>query len=178
MLWTAIAILQPSSWLFFLDGWAFFALGVALAEAKKAVTWQVLLLIAICLFDFWLNKRLVESIVATSTAACIAGSTRSWGGWLNREPVMHYVGTWSYSLYLTHVPIGCWLVLRGVDPHARSLSADYFGLHLLVDVSALTTSIVAAFVFWHWFERPSILTAQQIGTAAPDAPKSAHLGPN
>ena len=153
---TVLAVIHPTSPIFFLDSWTYFALGVALAELNRKLTWQALILIGLCFADFGLNRSFPQSVVAATTALAIWACTNTWGGWLNREPLIHYVGTWSYSLYLIHVPIGCLLVLNKVDPYPRVLSAGNLGKHLLIDLFALAICVAAAYWFWRWIEEPSM----------------------
>jgi peptidoglycan/LPS O-acetylase OafA/YrhL len=166
LLSSVLAIMLPTSPLFFLNGWTYFALGVVIAELNRKLNWQTTLLMGLCFTDLGLNRSFPETMTALVTAFCIGACTNTWGRWLNHEPLLHHVGTWSYSLYLIHVPIGCWLVLRLFDPYPRKLSADSFGWHLLIDLSALAICIAITYGFWRWIEEPSIRGFKSLSTTA------------
>jgi len=151
---TILAVCWPSSPIFFLEGWAYFALGAALAELNIRFDWRPLFLIGWCLIDLGLNRQLSQCLTAVATAVLIMACTNVWGTWLNSEPLFSRVGTCSYSLYLTHVPIGCWLLLR-IDPYPRLASASSLTWHISLDFSVLAICVAVAHAFWRWLEEPS-----------------------
>lgn len=61
-----------------------------------------------------------------------------------------YVGEISYGLYLIHVPVGNWIVLRLAD----SFGWRNVGLlaHVACDITALGASLVCATAIYRWIE--------------------------
>jgi peptidoglycan/LPS O-acetylase OafA/YrhL len=89
---------------------------------------------------------------AARTALLIVGSSRFPGWWSARLRPLEVVGLWSYSLYLLHVPIGCYLLLRfRTGPWIESLP-----LHILFDLLALAVCIGLSSIFFILVEKPSI----------------------
>lgn len=64
------------------------------------------------------------------------------------------LGGISYSLYLVHIPVGGKIVNFG-----RRFFSDDLGL-IVLSLSALACSILAAWIFWRYVERPSIRLAR------------------
>ncbi len=60
------------------------------------------------------------------------------------------LGTISYSLYLVHAPVGVRLVNL-----AKRLPAGGLALEIVIAFSALSLSLVAAWIWYRWIERPS-----------------------
>jgi peptidoglycan/LPS O-acetylase OafA/YrhL len=147
----------PPHAVFFLKCWGFFALGVALAEWRARRGILPVLLAVVCGVDFVRNQSALTSCAAILTVlSCWLCSVPAFT-WLNRERLFRWAGQWSYSLYLIHVPIGCWIGLR-IASSIWGANVRQQGLvkHVLVDIGCLTISCVAAIVFWVLVERPSI----------------------
>lgn len=107
-------------------------------------------LIGLCLIDFVLNQSLAKSVIAlTTTALCIFCQMPS-GDFLNREKLLSQVGEWSYGLYLLHVPIGCWLLLR---PSAWFREYSPFA-RIAGGMVILAACIALSWLFFKWVERP------------------------
>jgi peptidoglycan/LPS O-acetylase OafA/YrhL len=152
---TLLALIWKDSPIFFLNGWSLFALGAAVAEWRHRRDWRALALGAMCLADLVINRTPDCAMVGLATAGLIVAATSNWGDSLNREAVLRRVGTVSYSLYLVHVPIGCWLALK-MDRWPRPLSANNFALHVTIDAGAFVVCLAAASAFWWMIEKPSI----------------------
>jgi peptidoglycan/LPS O-acetylase OafA/YrhL len=60
-----------------------------------------------------------------------------------------WLGGLSYSLYLIHVPVGLYLILRFL-PTAPTTGTDYFALQIFWGLSVG----FASWIFWRAFERP------------------------
>lgn len=65
--------------------------------------------------------------------------------------VLAYLGRISYSIYLIHVPVGCWLLLR----YRTQAVLDGPVAHIAYDFAVLLTCIAAAGLFHRWIELPS-----------------------
>lgn len=150
--------------IFFIDQWCLFALGIAIAEWQfervRLTSCLAVMLVMACLADALLHRQNGEIIAAGTSFLLISLAISGTFDWLNRIPVLHRVGDWSYSLYLTHVPIGVWLALR-IDPYPRSLSASHLPTHIALDGFAFTLSCAFAILFWRFIERPSIAMAHR-----------------
>ena len=168
--------------IFFIDQWCLFALGVAIAEWRHdrngLASVLVPVLITACLIDALIHRKGGETVAAGLTFILVSMAISGRFGWLNRIPVLHRIGDWSYSLYLTHVPIGAWLALR-IDPYRRSMSASSLPVHIAIDAMAFSLCCGFAILFWKFIERPSMAVAHRKGifgreplppTAAPPTP--------
>ena len=151
---------------FFIDQWCIFALGAAIAEWRHRPNLWPIALAILCLFDAALHRSLSETIAGLVASILVIAALSKRFGWLNREPILHFAGNWSYSLYLTHVPIGVWLALR-LDPWPRALSASSLVTHLALDFCALAACCGFAYIFWRLIERPSYEFARGAVSAAP-----------
>ena len=143
--------------LFFLNCWSFFALGVALAEWRFKPGPLPILIVALCALDFIWRQPLPRALAAVAAVlACWACMVPA-GAWLNREKFFRFIGQWSYSLYLTHVPIACWVACRfatgylGQDVRQRGLVE-----HLAMDVACTLVACLGAWLFFIFVERPSM----------------------
>jgi peptidoglycan/LPS O-acetylase OafA/YrhL len=142
---------HPPAALFFVNQWSFFALGVGLAEWEEERSILPIILILLCLADFFLNQTMLQAIAAIAALLTCIACLHPWGAWLNRERVLHHVGEWSYSLYLLHVPIGAYVLLRVIGDF-RYLG--YFA-HICTDFGILLFCIGCSSVFCALVERPS-----------------------
>jgi peptidoglycan/LPS O-acetylase OafA/YrhL len=164
--------------LFFLSYWWLFGLGIALWDLVEGKRLQATLLLLLSVAAFAVryapaevatgaaetvepadpamraNIRFgpAEAVTAAGTALLIIGSSRFPGWWSARLRPLEMVGLWSYSLYLLHVPIGVYVLLRfRRGPWLESLT-----LHILFDLFALAICIVLSSVFFLLVEKPSI----------------------
>jgi peptidoglycan/LPS O-acetylase OafA/YrhL len=150
-----LSLIWHNAPVFFINQWCLFALGAAIAEWLDKPTALVPALVITSLCDALMHLTIGEVVAASSAFVLVVMAVSARFAWINREPVLHRLGDWSYSLYLTHVPIGVWVAL-GVDPYPRTLGASSFCLHLAFDAFAFTVCVVFAFVFWNLVERPAI----------------------
>ena len=72
------------------------------------------------------------------------------------SPLLSKLGQWSYSLYLIHVPIGCYLLLR---LRTESITSSAWK-HPLYDTLVLVGCIAFAAFFYHFVESPAHKLAQ------------------
>lgn len=158
---TLSATLFPEIPVFFFDSWTIFALGVSVSRLNYEKTMAASLAV-LCLGDMLLNRNALPSITGCITALGILACLNHKLSWLNKEPLFRHLGAFSYSLYLLHVPISCWLVLSRLDPYPRAASATDYFLHILIDAFALGVSIAAAYLFYIWIEKPSALLAHRL----------------
>lgn len=153
-----LSLTWHSAPVFFMDQWCLFGLGVALAEWQHERGLLPPLLAITCLVDAILHKVPGETVAGVMTMALVALASSGRGNFLNRIPLLPWVGSWSYSLYLTHVPIGAWLALT-IDRHPRHASAASLPVHMAVDAFGLLASCAFAILFWKAVEIPAIAVA-------------------
>jgi peptidoglycan/LPS O-acetylase OafA/YrhL len=84
--------------------------------------------------------------------------------------IFRMVGEASYSLYLWHVPVGCWIVIKFFDAlgwrrHGRAA-------HLACDLTALGICSVWAAILYHRIERPAIAWGRRLSTANLEDPEA------
>jgi peptidoglycan/LPS O-acetylase OafA/YrhL len=150
---------QPSSFLgpllFFADQYPLFALGF-FAQGFKRTAFSLgltALTAALCIYcTSWLMAT-VGGLTVVLLAWC-------WPGikdlvWL--RPLAR-VGDWSYGLYLIHVPIGCYLLIR----YRSDFILTSTPLHISYDVAALGICIGASWLVHVTVEVPSQRLGQRL----------------
>jgi len=108
---------------------------------KKAIVPEYLLLLALVVFSFCYYEP-AASISSSLTVAVIL---------FIKPPVpaiFEFPGEISYSLYLIHFPLG----VKLINLLQRHLSPSQNWLAFLL---AFAVSILAAWLFWKWFEKPA-----------------------
>ncbi|MDY7020398.1 MAG: acyltransferase family protein [Cyanobacteriota bacterium] len=75
-----------------------------------------------------------------------------YNSFLNANNILCYVGELSYSLYLLHVPIGCYLLIR----YRQGIWLESLPLHILYDFSLLLICLGFSFLFYKYVEKPAI----------------------
>jgi peptidoglycan/LPS O-acetylase OafA/YrhL len=153
---TGLALASPEGSIFFLNWWSFFLLGLIVSDlsSHKSTMWPTVAL-AMCILDACLNREIQDSIVAYFVAACIFLATTKSGNWLNREPWLSRAGVWSYSLYLIHVPLGCWLYLVTLHSRIGPPAEQALSVHVLIDGVGLCFALGIAVLFHRWIEQPA-----------------------
>jgi peptidoglycan/LPS O-acetylase OafA/YrhL len=164
--------------LFFLSYWWLFSLGIALwdlNEGKQRQAIALLLLSAVALAVRYgpaettgnVTERIEsadpgmrasvhfgsdELVTAALTAVLIVVSTRFPNWWSHRLRPLEMVGLWSYSLYLLHVPVGCYVLLQ----FRKGVWLESLPLHILFDLLSLAICIGLSSIFFILIEKPSI----------------------
>jgi len=138
------------------DQWGLFGLGVACYYFTSKQYWVAAILGAICLAQNFMQLSWPVAVTGGLVGLLI----------LFPPAVMHHsffqplrqVGLFSYSLYLIHVPIGCYLLL-----HYLPFKLDRgLGPSLLQDLLLLTGCVFAAYLFYRFAEKPTHDLARRI----------------
>lgn len=136
----------------FLNLWHCFFLGALAYWAMTSKTAMMAFgaLAAIVL----LSSPTVFAVICLATAAGLLLAGKS--GFIERGKSLTFLGTISYSLYLTHNPIA---------------GASFFllGNHWFALPITVVVCVGAATAFWYAIERPTQRLAQRIGSAGPNA---------
>lgn len=82
------------------------------------------------------------------------------GDLVSRRPIpaLQWLGERSYSVYLIHVPLGCYLLLKLRSPFVL----DHLLLHVCFDVIVAAAVVVSSGFFFSWVEAPSHRLAKLI----------------
>ena len=145
---TSVTIITPAPW-FFVRLWPLFGLGIAVCLWKThrpASLWMFAAAAAHALGGV-LRDDLVKYIAVAWLATAILWLGPKINGRLARA--LAWAGESSYSLYLIHVPVGCFVVLRFV-PMPADHTVRFFAGQAIVLVSCLGL----ARLFFLAFERP------------------------
>ncbi|MEO8205224.1 MAG: acyltransferase [Chthoniobacterales bacterium] len=151
----AVASLYPgigrSPILFFLGQWPLFGLGLATWYfCNSRNRYSVLLLLLVLFAVFW-KFSLAMSLTALATSLLIyLCYTLHPPAFLFPRP-FRYLGDISYSLYLTHVPVGCFIMAYYLDP---LLMQNPF-LTVIRNPLILAVCILFAALFYTFIERPA-----------------------
>lgn len=127
----------------------------------------------------WLGKHgLMATVAALATAGLLLLGGRGLGQRLaagRAGAVLTHLGQISYSVYLLHVPIGCYLLLR----LRRGPLLEQLPLHVAFDTLVVLLIVAAATLFHRWIEQPCHRWSRRIGRspqtlgALSDAPAAA-----
>lgn len=136
---------------FFLSYWPLFGLGLGLALLP---THRLLAIASLSLSTLHLvilaalERTNVTHIVGLATAAALVLPVKMWRPRVNGP--LPRIGVFSYSLYLVHVPVGVYLILR---PSVSHLGPGLAGPTAALALAALG-SLAAGWVFHRLAERP------------------------
>ena len=144
------------------DQWGLFGLGVACFYFTVKRVWVAAILGAICLTQNFVQLSWPVAVTGGLAGLLIlfppAVVLRSFF-WPLRQ-----AGLFSYSLYLIHVPIGCYLLL-----HYLPFKLDRrLGPSLLQDLLLLTGCVFAAYLFYRLAEKPTHELARRIKRQPPE----------
>lgn len=76
-----------------------------------------------------------------------------------KMPVLHFIGDISYSLYLIHIPVSIMLI---------RYFGKYFDSEMIVFTLCLLASVVFAYIFNKFIEKPSLNFSKRINLVHPD----------
>lgn len=150
-------ISQTYNLLFFLNQWGLFSLGIGLkmlsTSNEKYKSW---FLICISLISVILNSSFQVQIVALITIFSIWLSDKG-NPFLLRTNYLTNIGKISYSLYLLHVPIGCYLLLQ----YRQGVWLKFLPLHIAYDFGVLFFCVGLSILFFYLVEQPSLQIDQR-----------------
>lgn len=158
-----VSAVAPLLTAFPFDLWGLFALGVGCHCARRGERAAAVVLALVNLAHVALNVGLAQAAAGAAAAALIVFPP----GWILRRGfgVLERIGGFSYSLYLIHVPVGCYLLRWYLPwPFARE-----FWPSVAHDALTLVATLVAAWAFHRAVEAPSHRLARRIGGASPAA---------
>jgi peptidoglycan/LPS O-acetylase OafA/YrhL len=142
--------------LFFIELWPIYGVGVGLSllvQGRRGMGTAVTLscILAVCYVS-----SLERTIAICLTAFSIALSHKT--KFFYRRPVGIFgkLSAISYSLYLVHVPIGCWLLLSW----KRGEWETNPWLNFLYDFIVLQVCLVASVVFYYLIEKPALFVGR------------------
>lgn len=132
------------------DQWALFGLGVGCYYLLRKRSWASCALFAICSWSILARGNHAVSVVGFAAALGVLYPPPM--GWLASLSRLRFMGEISYSLYLVHVPVGCYFV--------QQLLGDYLRRDTLLaswarDSALLLASLAVAIAFHRLVERPS-----------------------
>lgn len=154
ILTTAIALcgtLTPTSVL--LAWWTFFALGLAAYRLRRGLDTPAWALSCAATF---LSLAALRHGAAPAVAAGLAWAVLCYPAAAGSFKALARVGTFSFSMYLLHAPIGGRIV------NLMTRAGDSQGLQVVASLLGLAASIGAAWLFWRYIERPASRAAQRI----------------
>ena len=151
-----VALTWRTPW-FPLDLWGAFALGIAAFLWKENILFAAVIA-SLAVFQVGREQGALYAAVGLASALLIVSGVDV----RNRRlaSLLSWLGAISYSLYLTHVPIGIYLQRILFD---RFLAAELPG-GIARDSGLLLACLAVAFVFFRFIEKPSHEFAKRMGT--------------
>ncbi|MFM7229482.1 MAG: acyltransferase family protein [Cyanobacteriota bacterium] len=107
-------------------------------------------------------EALMATFAALATVGLLLLGRRRLGQGLAAGPVgatLTHLGQISYSVYLLHVPIGCYLLLR----LRRGPWLEQLPLHMAYDAMVVLVIVAASSLFHRWIEQPCHRWSRRIG---------------
>ncbi|TWR25382.1 acyltransferase [Mucilaginibacter achroorhodeus] len=144
--------------LFFVKYWPAFALGVATYRLlnEKTQLWQTALLLAISVSGlFYIQIRPYEAITCIITAVLIVSNNFKP---LKANPIST-LGDYSYSIYLTHVPLGIFIL--GVVKQ-QSIVQNNVWVNIVWDLTLYAVIVCLAKLMFKFIELPAISFGKKI----------------
>lgn len=140
--------------LYFLSEWAVFGAGIGLCYCMNVKHKQLIysfFLLFVNLVGVILTKPFADCFLIITTIIFI-GIPVNFLKYFNRKTVLSSIGEASYGLYLLHVPVGCYLLLR----YREGIWLNNLLLHILYDFVVLAICIAISLLFFRYIELPSI----------------------
>lgn len=153
----------------FRDWYAFFA-GVSVQRAISRRDWIPFALAMGASLVVTVGSATGVTVIVVASSIAIGHSRNRLGVWLSSGP-MQYLGRISYSLYLTHLPIGG----RSANLLAR-LAGNRPWPRLAAGFAGVAIAIGFASVFWLLIEKPSIALSRRISRRAQVMPIAPYGG--
>ncbi|MBC7879701.1 MAG: acyltransferase [Anaerolineae bacterium] len=154
-----LSVIPGSEHYFFvLNQFSFFSLGASLNELNRGNRAESISLFILSILGILLKQPPVSLVVASLSYFSILFSLNDSEKKITRENWFSQVGEASYSLYLSHVPIGCYLLLQ----FRTGLWIEFLPLHIFYDLVVLATCLIAAKILYNLVEKPSMLIAKKI----------------
>lgn len=155
--WNPSGVLHPHN--FFLSTWYFFVFGVlaafALVHPDTRRGMMVLLLLAFAAWGFVQHKTLLVGLVAFASIL-LAGNLGCMGSWL-ANPIVQYIGSRSYSIYLVHWIAG----LRFIDLIHRFVPETLLSAWLCT-LAGFAVTLFVSEGFYRFLEKPSLRLSQAL----------------
>ena len=150
-----VNIATPSPW-FFIRLWPLFGLGIAVClwETHRTASLWTFAACAAHAIGFLLRGEQVNYFVVAWLATAVLWLDPEIGGKSAR--VLAWAGRSSYSLYLIHVPVGCFVAMRFVP-----MPADRTFLFFAGQSIVLVVCLLVARLFFRCFERPFMGTGSK-----------------
>ncbi|BAY92032.1 MULTISPECIES: acyltransferase family protein [unclassified Tolypothrix] len=145
-------ISEQHNFLFFFNQWGLFSLGIALKGISRSEDIKAVLLLLISLISIIVNNQIEVQVVAIFTAITIWFSDYN-KEILQKQNFINKIGKISYSLYLLHVPIGCYLLLQ----YRQGIWIKYLPMHIIYDFTVLILCLALSVLFFKYVELPSFL---------------------
>lgn len=138
--------------LFFLDYWPPFALGVGLAlwSFSRSALAVILTLTSGVLTILITQQEVAIAAILTAISIPILRNHKAMG-YAKLERPFAALGLISYSLYLTHVPFGVYLIGHAVHLSSQTSVTNRLGVDLLVTMAC----VIFAFAFYRVAEQPA-----------------------
>jgi len=160
ILFSALSLFVPA---FPLDHWGLFGLGVASHYFLRKNHPAAALLALLCAASCFVHLGLIQTLCGVFTTLLILFPP-AWIALPLFRPLAQ-AGLFSYSLYLIHVPIGCYFL-----PHYFPITfSRELGPSLVQDLLFLTVCLLSAYLFYRLIEKPSHAFARRI-TSRPISP--------
>lgn len=151
-----VPTLQSFPGFFFLDRFGIFTIGIGISMLTQNNRKDAFGIIALSLTSIIFNSSLLVQFVIFVTALSLWISDHR-KTWLNCHNTFTDLGLISYSLYLIHVPLGCYLLLRFTE----GLWNESLLPHLVYDASVTLVCIFFSFAFYYYIEKPSALLGKR-----------------
>lgn len=149
----------PSSehYFFALSQFSFFSLGISLYELNYGKRTEAIALLLLSATGIAIKQPILTVAVAFFSCLSILLSFSNSGIKLSQKNWFSRAGETSYSLYLSHVPVGCFLLIQ----FRTGLWVKILPLHIFYDLMTLIVCLFVAKILYNLVEKPSMLLAKR-----------------